>query len=105
MGLLFKAGVEGDLYPVMQKALTRIESTIGRMYGEDTIVTSKREGNHSAGSLHYIGRAVDIRFPQKTRTSGDRLDLCERLREVLGPGYDVVLESTHIHIELDNVTR
>ena len=68
--------------------------------GRAVIITAGREGLHSKTSLHYQGRAVDIRtndIPSK----GQIIAYCEEIRRTLGEGYDVVMESSHIHIEWD----
>lgn len=68
-------------------------------HGEELVVTSGLEGTHSAGSLHYYGRAVDLRTryfsdATKYRTAG-------KLYRKLGREYDIVVHRTHIHVEYD----
>lgn len=61
-------------------------------------ITSGTEGRHSNRSKHYIGQAVDLR----TNHLGDGAQL--RLRQwiaELGADYDIVQESSHLHIEFD----
>lgn len=64
-------------------------------------VTSGAEGHagdgvHGEHSLHYQGRAVDLRV----------LDFAHvwaaALTARLGPGWDVVLERDHLHVEYDS---
>ena len=98
MTIFYKMGAEGDLYPAMQKALTKISHVFWLHYKEDVLVTSKRDGTHSPGSLHYIGRGVDVRYP---RSCDNRQKLAQQLREALGPSFDVVVEGNHLHIEYD----
>jgi uncharacterized protein YcbK (DUF882 family) len=71
-----------------------------RAYAEadcELMLTSGIEGAHSRGSLHYAGSAADL------RTQSVPLEklkpLVERIRIALGPDFDVVLESNHLHIE------
>lgn len=64
-------------------------------------ITSGRDGKHSSTSLHYCGRAVDLRirdlpYPEKTSKL-----IAGKLKYILGSDYDVILESDHIHIEYD----
>ncbi len=62
-------------------------------------MTSGLEREHSAGSMHYYGCAFDARhyyFPEE-----EREQVCQDLRDRLPPIFDVVLHSTHIHIEYD----
>ncbi len=65
----------------------------------DFVVTSVTDGRHSKGSKHYIGHAFDMR----SRHMDDALKklVVQSLRDRLGGSYDVVSESTHIHIEFD----
>lgn len=65
--------------------------------GLDVTVTAGRDGKHGEHSYHYRDRALDVRFwdvPDKAR-------LAQRLRELLPPYYDVVVEKDHYHIEAD----
>ena len=68
-------------------------------------ITSICDGNHMAGSKHYEGKAFDFRtwidnagnqLPQL-----DKQHLKKALQDELGDDYDVVIESTHIHVEYD----
>lgn len=36
------------------------------LFGEPLVVTSGKDGAHAVGSLHYDGRAVDLRTKDKT---------------------------------------
>lgn len=68
-------------------------------------VTSVHDSTHKNDSLHYLGRAVDLRT--KTLTSHQRTEVVIKLKGRLGPlGFDVLLEdkggpNEHIHIEWD----
>lgn len=57
------------------------------------VVTSVSDGKHSAGSLHYVGLACDLRLPPESAI------FVEELREALGAEYDVVIEGDHVHVE------
>ena len=66
------------------------------------VVTSLRDGTHKAGSLHYAGRAADLRT--KDLTPEGEQAFWKVLKDWLTPyGFDVILETTprHIHIEYD----
>lgn len=71
--------------------------------GLELMVTSVKDGKHMATSLHYKGLAFDC------RTKGLPLildDFVKKLREKLGPQFDVVLEDVggeneHAHVEFD----
>lgn len=66
------------------------------------VVTSLLDGTHSEKSLHYVGKAVDLR----TKGTGLTRRLVEALRKALPLGYDLVLEdenggNEHCHVEWD----
>ena len=65
----------------------------------EMVVTSAKDGQHSAHSLHYEGRAVDIRT--RTLSTDTALEFCRAVKRALGPDFDVVLECDHLHVELD----
>ena len=73
----------------------------GRIYQaqgmESLVVTSARDGEHMAGSLHYCGCAVDLRIWGLP----DPVSAADRLRRELPTAFDVWLESTHLHVEFD----
>ena len=75
-----KQGVLGDMSNPMRKGLGRVAKHYAAL-GLDTYITSIREGNHSPGSLHYDGNAVDI------KRQGQPVAI---IRQVLGQDFDVV---------------
>lgn len=65
-------------------------------------ITSCADGKHGTNSLHYRGRAVDIRLPSRTSDEPEiDLAVLVECREALGEQYDIVLESDHLHLEYD----
>jgi len=62
-------------------------------------ITSGRDGDHSTNSLHYLGRALDLRT--RDLPSWKVGPLVAALKLALGDDFDVVLEKDHIHLELD----
>lgn len=94
MTVWYKQGVCGDINPIAQKGLGRIAGLFG---DEDLYITSIRDGNHMAGSLHYVGLAFDFRYPKRGSTPVDKTSV----RGTLGEGWDVVMENNHIHVEYD----
>ena len=91
--MLLKAGVSlKNLNRECRRALQKLEAQY-----PDFVVTSTDEGEHMPSSLHYAGDAIDIR----PRTFWGRQIEAGDVRELLGPGFDVVDEETHIHIEWD----
>ena len=86
------------LHEKMQKVLNTVEE-IWDDYGQEAVITAGRDGTHKKNSLHYSGKALDFRI----RYFADELheEIAERLSEELGDAFDVVLHSTHIHVEYD----
>lgn len=110
--LAVKPGVELaalDL-AVMGPALDAAEYA-ARALGQDVAtITSGLEGEHMPGSLHYVGRAIDVRRADRVVLPDGNVrfpdaELARRQRDIiaarLGPDFDVVLEATHVHIEYD----
>lgn len=96
MTVWIKQGVIGGLSHPVRKALGRI-AKFYKARGEDLYITSKREGNHGYGSLHYEGNAIDFRYPAYEIGISWKQDLVD----AVGTGYDVVFEGNHIHVEYD----
>ena len=94
MTVWYKQGVIGVVSREIIRAIG-VSHSLHQQEGEDLFVTALRDGNHSAGSLHYIGQAFDQRKGKVSR---------EKLQRALSPisaFYEVIEESTHFHIEWD----
>lgn len=65
--------------------------------GPDATVTSLLDGEHSHTSLHYSGCAMDIRTRDLSEDEAKAAG--KAIKDRLGKHYDVIVESTHIHIE------
>ena len=79
-------------------AMAKAEEVAVRHWHE-LVVTSGTDGTHMAGSLHYLGLAFDMRH--WWWDDAERKTIRDELAEALGADYDVVLESSHFHIEYD----
>ena len=69
--------------------------------GQNFTVTSLNDSKHKVGSLHYKGRAFDIRTRDLKGITPHEMAL--HLKAQLGTAFDVVVESDppHIHVEFD----
>ena len=82
----------------IEMRLVLVESAkIWEKYGQELTVTCGLDGEHSPGSLHYYGYAVDLRI--RDFSEGQRQGAWQNLKVKLGEAYDVVLHKTHIHVE------
>ena len=95
-------GVVLILSPEMERAIGPIAAahySCGVTRGP--LVTSGAEGEHSPGSLHYSGNALDFRT--RDLTSYQVVCLVGRISQALGPDYDVLDEydPPHLHVEYD----
>lgn len=88
------AGLKPEILLAIQEA-----REVYRDLGVDLIITSVLDGKHMKTSLHYKGLAVDLRIRHLSKANQGIA--AQRLRLMLGPEYDVVLEETHIHVEHD----
>ena len=82
-----------DLAPQLIMVLPVIDQIYHDEYNTELVITSGKDGIHGKGSLHYEGKAVDL------RTWNVIASLVSRLQAALGPNFDVVLEKDHIHVE------
>lgn len=96
----FKSGCDiNNITTEMLLALYTV-SRIYNNYGLNVTVTSGRDGKHMTGSKHYEGNALDFRtynVPKHIMQliySAISFSLSAR-------GYDVVLESDHLHVEFN----
>jgi hypothetical protein len=94
--------IMAGLHPIMRKVLQEADA-IWKRYGQELVVTSGLEGEHSAGSLHYYGRALDFRS-RYFKDEDERREVCNALAHALfldNNCYNVVYHDTHIHVEYD----
>lgn len=97
-----KPGVHiADIRPEVVLALT-IADAVYIKHGAMLVVTSVRDGKHMTGSLHYSGAAADLRTGNLKPV--EVAEVATQLRAALGPDFDVVVETDHIHLEFDPKT-
>lgn len=96
-----KVGVRLDhLHRRMAIAIPRIAEVFDDC-GYSCVITAGSDGVHSAKSLHYHGRALDFRT--RHVPEHERQGIADLISLALGAEYDVILESTHIHVEWDPI--
>ena len=94
-----KPGVDiNNLSPQMQLANAKAQ-LLWLAFGQTLVITSGRDGTHMEGSKHYEGNACDYRT--RYFDDGTKEMVANTLAYILGYSYDVVIESTHIHVEYD----
>ncbi len=81
---------------------TLIVEQVLKENGSPCIITSGTDGEHSRGSEHYKGDAMDYRIWYLRKDQLEQVVLVMKKR--LGSDFDVVLEPTHIHVEFDPKT-
>lgn len=94
-----KPGVE---IAVMQPALLEGILIAHEVYikaGQPFTITSLTDGKHSAKSLHYKGRAFDLRTRDLKGATPQGMAM--QLRAALPKNFDVVVEIDHLHVEAD----
>ena len=76
-----------------------IAHEVYKTFGHDLVLTSLNDSEHSRTSLHYDGKAVDMRtnviYESELEVIAKQIRLC------LGDcqDYDFVVESDHFHLE------
>jgi hypothetical protein len=94
--MLIKAGVDISR---LERHTRRSLNVVALIFSEERelfVITSTYEGNHGEGSLHYANQAYDVRLPDDSR-----LRIFAKIKEKLGPDFDVILGATYYHIEYD----
>jgi hypothetical protein len=97
----------GGLHPKLVEAMCKVSVVYSQMgiNGVRACITSVLDSRHSSKSLHYKGRAFDVRTwidGSGTQMSVDEKNALARvIRDELGDDFDVVVEATHLHIEYD----
>jgi len=93
-----------NMHPEIDRLLlddSALDQYFLRKLNRECVVTAGRNGRHMKKSLHWKGRAVDIRTWGLTDAEG--YQAAHQLGVILGDDFDVVYEEDpdHMHIEYD----
>jgi hypothetical protein len=105
VAITFKKGVDcTDIHPLVFRAILAAHECYNAASVPNLVVTSLRDGKHKPRSgntsLHYSGKAVDLRtwnVPDQSLLPA----IVQAMRAQLGPDFDIVLEKDHVHCEFD----
>ena len=97
---MIKPGVDlRGLTPQMAVAFSIAQNIFREKAGASCVITSGSDGTHGPNSLHYKGKALDLRTnnlrPEQVHP------VYATLKIALGAQFDVVLEEDHLHVEFD----
>ncbi len=94
-----KASVSGELIPLVKCYANFIGSIYHMVTGHVMVITSIRDGKHMKGSLHYVGKAFDVR--SRDMSASELITFIHLVKQECDSRLDIVKESNHIHIEYD----
>lgn len=83
-----------EIRPVLQHA-----ERVWKKHGQELVITSYRDGIHSASSLHYYGLAIDLRT-RYFRSKQQVTLVARELQSALGRHFLVIVEHDHIHVQV-----
>lgn len=82
-----------DMHPAMWHARSVVDRVTREFVDRNAVITSGRREAVGAFSWHHVGRALDLRV--RDMTAAQQRDYARRLREELGPDFEVILEGPH----------
>lgn len=94
--IILKNGVSLVGLQIQMRKVLEEATQVWNSHDKLLVITSGTEGEHSPGSMHYYGYALDLR----TRYFKDLEEVTKvanELQKALGGWYDVIVEGDHIH--------
>jgi hypothetical protein len=104
MQMIIKEGVILAGLNIKMRPALLVANNIWAAFGQELTITGGLDGTHSAGSLHYYGLALDFRtryFSEETKQLV--ADTLLSQLTAIDHHFQVIVHSTHIHVEYDNV--
>lgn len=114
--MLLKPGIDfSRMGRKCRKSLFTV-SEVYQSFGLEPVITSINDRDHGPGSLHYANDAYDLRVARRCALlpgffddhsdnviewASIEFDIYQKIKAKLGPQFDVVKESDHIHVEYD----
>lgn len=95
--LKFKPTVVVPKVTIIAAAVINAANAMG--LEKDMTVTSGNDSDHMIGSKHYSDEALDFRTKHLSKEQVTLLAAGVRSR--LGPKYQAIVESDHLHVEYD----
>jgi hypothetical protein len=89
--------IADKLWKEQGEVFDQAEDRMVNLSEEGTTVTSGLDGEHSAGSLHYYGYAVDLRT--RYFSLAKKHDIENELRIQLGPDFRLFVHASHFHVD------
>lgn len=89
------------LYPEMWRIIQVAREEAPDLQGNSVWITSANDSTHMEGSLHYKNRAFDIRTRNVIEGHTSARVWQTKMQLKLGIDYQIILESDHLHCELD----
>ncbi len=96
-----KEGVNIRGLHISMRKVLKAASRIWKEAGQELVVTAGLDGDHSQWSFHYYGRAVDLR--SRYFSAEEVWEVVNKLHDAIGSDYDIIVHTTHIHVEYDPV--
>jgi len=92
--------ITAGLQPQMRQALL-VADKVYAAHAQTLVLTAGLDGEHSVGSRHYYGYAIDTRTRFWRKDEAQRV--ADEIQKELGTDYYVIFEGNHIHIQYQDV--